>query len=100
MDLVVDPDHTCALDAAGAAWCWGQNFNDQSGVGFASSQPIATPQRVVGGLTFDRLSVGFAHSCARTIPGVWYCWGSNEGSALGVGTATNSGTPLKVLGQQ
>ncbi len=91
--------HTCGLDAAGAAYCWGQNAVGQIGVGNASDALFATPQRVVGGLTFDRLTVGGSHNCARTIAGAWYCWGENASGALGVGTNTNTGTPVKVLGQ-
>jgi len=91
---------TCALDAAGIAYCWGWNRTGQIGVGTVSSDQFATPQRVVGGHTFDRLMVGGSQNCARTSAGVWYCWGDNESGALGVGTFTNSGTPLKVLGQQ
>ena len=92
--------HTCAIDSGGAAYCWGWNRNGQVGVGVVSDAGFATPQRVVGGFTFDRLSVAGSHSCARTTTGVWYCWGDNESGALGVGTTTDSGTPLKVLGQQ
>ena len=92
--------HTCALDASGAAWCWGDNTNAQVGVGSATPAPFATPQRVVGSLTFDRLSVGYGHSCARTTAGAWYCWGANESGVLGIGTTTTSGTPLKILGQK
>ncbi len=91
---------TCALDAAGIAYCWGWNRTGQIGVGTVSSDQFATPQRVVGGHTFDRLTVSASHNCARTTAGVWYCWGDKESGALGVGTTTNSGTPLKVLGQQ
>jgi alpha-tubulin suppressor-like RCC1 family protein len=92
--------HTCALDAAGAAWCWGDNFNEQVGVGSAIPNVVSTPQSVFGGLAFDRLSVGYGHTCARAIAGAWYCWGDNEGSVLGVGSSANSGIPLKILGQQ
>jgi alpha-tubulin suppressor-like RCC1 family protein len=93
--------HSCALDAAGTAYCWGQNITGQIGLGNISTDLFATPQRVVGGLTFDRLTVGSSHNCARTTAGVWYCWGDNQNGALGVGvrTTTASGTPLKVLGQ-
>jgi alpha-tubulin suppressor-like RCC1 family protein len=92
--------HTCALDAAGAAWCWGDNFNEQVGVGSAIPNVVSTPQSVFGGLAFDRLSVGYGHTCARAIAGAWYCWGDNEGAVLGVGSSANSGIPLKILGQQ
>jgi alpha-tubulin suppressor-like RCC1 family protein len=91
--------HTCAIDTGGAAHCWGWNLYGQTGAGNVADEVIATPQRVVGGLTFDRLTAGGSHNCARTTAGTWYCWG-NESGLLGVGTNTNSGTPLKVLGQK
>ena len=92
--------HTCALDASGAAYCWGQNRGGQVGLGTATQELFATPQRVVGGLAFGKLSVGRSHTCAATTDGVWYCWGDNESGVLGVGTTTVSGIPAKVLGQQ
>jgi alpha-tubulin suppressor-like RCC1 family protein len=92
--------HTCALDASGAAYCWGQNLSGQIGLGTATPELFATPQRVAGGLAFGKLSVGRSHTCAVTVDGLWYCWGNNESGVLGVGTITNSGTPAKVLGQQ
>lgn len=91
--------HTCAIDSSGAAWCWGQNQYGQAGVGAPGSELFATPQRVTGGLVFDQITAGRAHTCARS-SGTWFCWGINQNGVLGVGTTTNSGTPLKVLGQQ
>jgi alpha-tubulin suppressor-like RCC1 family protein len=92
--------HTCAIDVSGAPYCWGQNLGGQVGLGTVTSELFATPQRVVGGLVFGKLTVGRSHSCAATMDGTWYCWGHNESGLLGVGTTTDSGTPVKVLGQQ
>jgi alpha-tubulin suppressor-like RCC1 family protein len=91
--------HTCAIDTNGTGYCWGQNLDGQVGLGTVTGELFATPQAVVGGLAFDKLSVGRSHTCAATAAGVWYCWGANESGFLGVGTTTDSGTPLKVLGQ-
>ncbi len=89
-------NHTCAIDAAHAAYCWGSNANGQLGIGSISSTNFMTPQPVVGGLAFEKLSVGASVSCAATVAGVWYCWGNNSNGALGVGSKTaDSATPLK-----
>ncbi|MFL5483639.1 MAG: Ig-like domain-containing protein [Gemmatimonadaceae bacterium] len=94
------PTHTCALDVTGNAYCWGFNEGGQLGIGTVTTELFETPQRVIGDLTFDRLSVRGSHTCARSTAGGWYCWGNNETGALGVGSSNSSGTPLKVLGQQ
>jgi alpha-tubulin suppressor-like RCC1 family protein len=92
--------HTCAIDAGGSAYCWGVNDAAYLELGNLSPGTYTTPQRVVGGLAFDRLTVRRSHSCARTTGAVWYCWGENDSGELGVGSTTSGGTPLKVLGQQ
>ena len=57
---------TCALTAAGAAYCWG---------GGRDSVPTA----VAGGLTFVLLAAGGTnHQCAMTAGGAAYCWGYNH----------------------
>lgn len=91
--------HSCAIDVSSVTYCWGRNSDGQIGIASITSELFATPQRVIGGIAFDRLSVGRSHTCAATAAGVWYCWGDNESGALGVGNTTDSGTPLKVLGQ-
>jgi alpha-tubulin suppressor-like RCC1 family protein/uncharacterized protein YjdB len=97
--------HACALDVGGNAYCWGRNDHGQLGIGSITSNVFATPQLVSGGFrsggfTFDRLSVGATHNCARTTAGIWYCWGGNDSGQLGDGRVLDSGTPRKVLGQQ
>ena len=98
--IAAGAEHTCGIDINGVAYCWGRNSHGQVGVGTVSDEIFLTPQRVSGGFTFDRLTAGGQHTCARATAGVWYCWGRNENGMLGVGNITDSGTPLKVLGQQ
>ena len=92
--------HTCAIDVSSTTWCWGRNSDGQLGLGTITSEMFATPQRVVAGLAFEKITAGRSYNCGGTTAGVWYCWGDNENAALGVGNTTDSGTPLKVLGQQ
>ena len=58
--------HTCALDAAGAAWCWGNGGNGRIGDGLLLSR--VTPTSVAGGHVFTQISAGAAHTCARRRP--------------------------------
>ena len=81
---------TCALDTAGAAFCW----RGTSGP-FADSLP-----RAVGGATFASLSSGpsASHVCAITPTADAYCWGSNTHGQLGDGTTTSAVAPVSVSG--
>lgn len=93
--------HSCAIDDAHAAYCWGSNRDGQLGIGVVSSAIYSNPQPVTGGLAFEKIAVGDAVSCAETTAGIWYCWGNNGDGALGIGNNTaDSGVPLKVLGQR
>ena len=92
--------HSCAIDTSNVAYCWGQNLKGQVGIGSITSDLFSTPQRVTGSLAFQTLTAGRSHTCAATLDLVWYCWGSNESGVLGVGNTTDSGAPLKILGQR
>jgi alpha-tubulin suppressor-like RCC1 family protein len=68
--------HTCALTSAGAAYCWGENYVGQLGIG--TTERSSTPVAVLGGLTFVNLTTGGSHSCGVTTASVAYCWGTND----------------------
>jgi alpha-tubulin suppressor-like RCC1 family protein len=98
-------DHTCALTADGAAWCWGRAESGQLGVsGLAGScviegQPVPcslSPVQVQGGLSFDRLAGGGAHTCGLTRDGVAFCWGDNSRGQLGDNTIESRDVPVPV----
>jgi alpha-tubulin suppressor-like RCC1 family protein len=94
--LGVAISHSCALDEAGVAHCWGSNEAGQIGDGSTTSRTAPTP--VGGALRFRRISVGQAVTCALTTDNVPYCWGSNSHGALGDGTATDRSVPTAVSG--
>ncbi|HEX5408711.1 MAG TPA: hypothetical protein VFW89_02970 [Gemmatimonadaceae bacterium] len=94
---------TCAIDAGGAAWCWGLNSDLQLGIGpYSGGDDIATtPRAVLGNLRFASVSTGQRHSCGVTTDGKAYCWGSDVFGALGnTLQAAFRGIPQVVAGAQ
>ena len=72
-------NHACALTAAGEPWCWGTNASGELGTGTADTDHHATPERVVGGLTFVAIGAGDGTSCGLTNAGGVHCWGAVQG---------------------
>ena len=83
----------CALDALGAAYCWGSNFYGQLGDGSTTDRNVPTAVTMPTGITFTNISGGARHACALTASGAGYCWGGNSFGQLGVGSTTNRNVP-------
>jgi alpha-tubulin suppressor-like RCC1 family protein len=80
---------TCALNANGEAYCWGN-------IPGAYTQ---VPQLLNNGLTrFTRLSMGSDFACGLTAGGSAYCWGRNDLGQLGNGLVSDSTAPVPVAG--
>lgn len=88
--------HICALDAAGAALCWGKNAYGQLGDGTLAAHTAPAP--VAGGHVFVSIASGTSHSCGTTAAGAIWCWGRGYDSQLGDGTQPNSAVPVPVTG--
>ncbi len=99
VDITAGDVYTCAVDTAGAAYCWGAGGQGQLGNGTMSTS--TTPVRVstagaLNGKTLVAIEAGYAHVCALDSAGAVYCWGNNVYGELGNGGAKNSATPVAV----
>jgi alpha-tubulin suppressor-like RCC1 family protein len=79
--------HTCVVDAAGVALCWGANDYGQTGIGTSSSLPTPTP--VAGGHQFVQIAAGRRHTCGITTDADAYCWGLDHAGQLGAGDVSS-----------
>jgi alpha-tubulin suppressor-like RCC1 family protein len=89
--------HTCALDTAGKAWCWGAgDLLGNAGAPFASA-PVA----VAGDRAYTSITAGDSHTCALDAAGKAWCWGSDAQGQLGDGGTgpASTTTPLAVAGE-
>ncbi len=76
--------HSCAIDAMGALWCWGDNELDQlmDGTGSDATEPVA----VGGADDWLALAAGLDHTCAINRDGELWCGGDNAHGQLGTGS--------------
>ncbi len=76
--------HTCAINAAGGALCWG--YNEMGQLGDGTSNDAFTPTPVTGlDSGVARISPGWGHTCAVTTSSTVLCWGYNFFGQLGDG---------------
>lgn len=97
--------HSCAIDAEGRAWCWGDNQYRQSGLDGPgepcdqTSTCALKPVLVSPNIRFASISAGTTNTCGLDINGTAYCWGGgyyeNRG-ILGDGSLTRSASPVAV----
>ena len=84
---------TCAISGERRVYCWGYNGYGQLGNGAVNSSVNSSPISVfIPGGTVQMQSVtrGFTHTCAVSMAGAVYCWGSNLNGQLGNGTTTGT----------
>lgn len=87
--------HTCAIDTAQQAWCWGFGLGGQLGDGRRENSTL--PVAVAGGHRFVAITASGAGyvTCALTSGGEAWCWGADTDGMLGNGTSTGSTVPVR-----
>jgi alpha-tubulin suppressor-like RCC1 family protein len=83
--------HTCALDNAGRAHCWGRGSFGELGNGTTMAGML--PTLTAPAPSFTQLALGDHHTCGLTAIGEVYCWGRDHRGQLGDGTTNNTFTP-------
>lgn len=86
--------HTCAIDSAQDAWCWGSNFAGELGDG--TRVGASSPQRVSGGFKFTAISAGAHFTCGLTTTQDVRCWGDNATAIVPTRTDSQVLTPTDV----
>jgi len=88
--------HTCAVLDDAPLYCWGDNTYGQLGDGTTTDSSTPVTVSLLSGRTATSVSSSTFHTCAVLDDDSLYCWGSNTYGQLGVGTNTNSNTPVAV----
>lgn len=93
-------DHTCAIDDAGKAWCWGLGSAGRLGDGITADHVALLPVAVVGDHTFTQLTSSAARTCGLDEGGKAWCWGDGSRGQLGDGNVGDhsTATPVAVVG--
>jgi alpha-tubulin suppressor-like RCC1 family protein len=96
--IATGPSHACGLTKAGIAYCWGENYFGQLGIGDTLRHHSAVA--VAGGMRWTAISVGFWHTCALTADSTTFCWGENLVGELAASpdSLPLSTTPLAIAG--
>ncbi|MEI7689707.1 MAG: hypothetical protein WCI79_01925, partial [Candidatus Saccharibacteria bacterium] len=101
IDISVGATHSCYINTANNAYCWGNNGSGQLGNGDALSADQLRPSIVSSGsLRFKSISAGENYTCAIGTDDKAYCWGSDDSGRLGNGSAIigNQLVPSAVAG--
>lgn len=91
--------HTCGLTTGAEVYCWGGDHLGQVGDGGGVTAYGITPVRVALDRSVASLSAGAWHTCAVTMAGEAFCWGSNITGQLGDGSTANRDRPVAVASE-
>ncbi|MCH9662298.1 MAG: hypothetical protein K0U66_01390 [Gammaproteobacteria bacterium] len=88
--------HSCAINAEGQLYCWGEGALGRLGLGDDTSTRTI-PTQVGSAINWVQVSAGSNHTCAINAEGQLYCWGLGNSGRLGLGTDTsNRNSPAQV----
>lgn len=89
--------HSCARDANGSLYCWGNDGHGQLGTGSVLGD-LSAPVEVLADELSEAIDVsaGRRHTCAVHPNGTVYCWGYNSKGQLGDGTIAERHEPTSV----
>jgi alpha-tubulin suppressor-like RCC1 family protein len=96
LDVAAAEFHTCAVNQANRASCWGMNPYGPIGDGTTIDRYVPTP--VIGGIKFTAVAALARFSCAIAIDAAPYCWGDNDQGEVGDGTTAGRRAPTPVIG--
>jgi alpha-tubulin suppressor-like RCC1 family protein len=91
---------SCALSSGGNVYCWG--WNNYGEIGNNTTTNAIAPVEVfdTNGVDFlsniTAISSGVYDTCAISLAGNAYCWGSNSYGQVGNNSGTNVSIPVKV----
>jgi hypothetical protein len=91
-------NHSCAIQADGALYCWGGNDFGNLGTGDRLSR--TSPTQIGDKLDWVALSLDTFHSCAIDAAEHLFCWGRNQEGQLGVGDTDDRLNPSQVPGER
>jgi hypothetical protein len=90
-------DSSCAIDVAGALYCWGTNTFANLGTGDRETYDV--PTAVSPEIAFSEVSIDTFHSCAVDVGGALYCWGRGNEGQLANGEWVDREVPTAVPGE-
>ena len=82
ISLSTGGQHSCAVTAQGAAYCWGWNMYANLGTG--NQIDSYTPAPMGPGIRWTSVEVRFLHGCGVNAVGETFCWGSETHGELGM----------------
>lgn len=101
MSRVAISNSACAIDDGGSLHCWGDNEYGQRGAGDRDPS-IVTPTEVEDDRTWIEVAAGNRFMCGLADAGngvaTPFCWGSNDGGALGQGALDTYLEPTQLSG--